>query len=62
MTIASIKKVNEAIAHTGVELVKDRNYFYFADTGAEYIADSIASIYSNSLPKMTKQEWLDYVA
>tara|TARA_R110000851_G_scaffold178010_10_gene324949 strand:- start:1679 stop:1867 length:189 start_codon:yes stop_codon:yes gene_type:complete len=62
MTVATIKKVNAAIADKGVELVKGNGYFYFADTGEDYVADFIDSVYSTTLRCMTVEEWVAHVS
>lgn len=61
MTAATIKKINAAIAKHGVEIVKGNGYFYFADTGAEFVADSVSSVYSCHLRCMTLEKWVEYV-
>ena len=62
MTKPTLNKVNEAIAYYGVELVKGKGYFYFADTGSRYVADSIPSVYSTRLTTMSLEKWVEYVA
>lgn len=60
MTAATLNKVNEALAEHGVELVKGKDYFYFADTTCAACADSIPSVMSNVLRCMTLEEWVEY--
>ena len=63
ITTATINKVNTAIKHHGVELVKGNGYFYFADLAGsdEYKADKIRSVYCTKLGCMTLEEWIEYV-
>ena len=61
MTAATITKINAAIAKHGVEVVKGNGYFYFADTGEEFVADKIKSVYSMNLRCMSLEEWVSYV-
>lgn len=62
MTTATLNKVNEALYEHDVELVKGKDYFYFADldTSPHHRADSIPSVYSNVLRCMTLEEWVEY--
>jgi hypothetical protein len=63
MTVATIKKVNAAIAKYDVEMVKGTGYFYFVGlAGSSYhLDDLISSIYSNSLRDMSIQQYVDHV-
>ena len=63
MTAATITKINKAIAHRGVEVVKGNGYFYFADlpNAPEYNADHIPSVYSCHLRCMSLEEWVVHV-
>lgn len=63
MTAATLNKVNAAIAHHHVELVKGEGYFYFAalNDAAQSTADQIASVYSNQLRCMSLEAWIAYV-
>ena len=61
MTAATINKINAQIAKHGVEVVKGDGYFYFADIGEDFVADSIPSYYSVQLRVMTVDQWVDYV-
>ena len=62
MTAATLNKVNEALAEHGVELVKAKDYFHFADLpgSPHHRADSIPSVMSTALRCMTLEEWVDY--
>ena len=62
MTAATLNKVNEALAEHGVELVKGKDYFYFADLpgSLHYRAIGIPSVMSNVLRCMTLEEWVEY--
>ena len=64
MTAPTIKKINAAIAHHGVEVVKGSGYFYFADLpGApEYNADKIESVFSGGFLRcMSLEDWIAHV-
>ena len=61
MTAATINKVNAAIEKYGVELVKGNGYFYFMDTGEDFVADLIDSVYSTTLRGMTLESWVKHV-
>ena len=64
MTAATYKKINAAIAHHGVELVKGNGYHYFSDLpdAINFNADRINSVYDGGfLRSMTLEEWVDYV-
>lgn len=61
MTAATVTKINAEIAKHGIEVVRGNGYFYFADTGEAYLADSIPSVYSAQLRCMTLEKWVDYV-
>lgn len=61
MTAATITKINEAIAKHGVEVVKGNGYFYFADTGEDFVADDVPSVWSAQLRCMTLEQWIDHV-
>ena len=61
MAKATINKINAAIAGKSVEVVKGNGYFYFADIGNDYVAESIPSYYSCQLGSMSLEEWVDYV-
>ena len=58
----TIKAINDKIAPHGVELVKGCGYFYFADIGEAFVADSVASVYSAQLNCMSLAAWTDHVA
>ena len=62
MTAATINKINAAIAHHGVAVHKGNGYFYFYDIGADFIADSIPSVYSMTLRCMSLEDWAAHVA
>lgn len=61
MTAATINKVNAAIEKHGVELVKGNGYFYFMDTGEEFVADRIDSVYSTTLRALSLESWVKHV-
>jgi hypothetical protein len=63
MTIATITKINAAIAAHGVEVVKGNGYFYFADLPSHdaFTADRIPSVYSAQLRCMTLEQWAEHV-
>ena len=63
MTVATINKINAEIAKHGVEVVKGKGYFYFADlpNSPEYKADLIRSVYSMQLRGMSLEDWVEYV-
>ena len=56
-----IKDVNAHIAQFGVELVRGKGYFYFADITDEPIAEKIPSVYTNYLRSMTFRQWYLHV-
>ncbi len=61
MATATLNKINEAIAKHGVEVVKGNGYFYFANTGEEYLAQHVPSVYSAQPRCMSLEEWIAYV-
>jgi hypothetical protein len=61
MTAATINKINAEIAKHGVEVVKGNGYFYFADTGEEFVSGKIKSVYSMNLRCMSLEDWVSYV-
>ena len=61
MTLATINNINKSIAKHGVEVVRGKGYFYFADIGDKYVADTIPSVYSFHLRCMTLEKWVCYV-
>jgi hypothetical protein len=56
-----IKDVNAHIAQFGVELVRGKGYFYFADITDEPVADKIPSVYTPYLRSMTFRQWYEHV-
>ena len=56
-----IKNVNTHIAKFGVELVRGKGYFYFADITDEPVADEIPSVYTYHLRSMTFCQWYEHV-
>ena len=56
-----IKDVNTHIAKFGVELVRGKGYFYFADITDEPVADKIPSVYTFYLRSMTFRQWYEHV-
>lgn len=63
MTIATIKKVNEAIAKHGVELIKSYDYFHFSGLAGDdrFNEDKIESVFSRSIKDMTVEGWVGHV-
>jgi hypothetical protein len=61
MTAATINKINASIAQHGVAIHKGNGYFFFYDTGAEFVADRIPSVYSTTLRCMSLEEWTSHV-
>lgn len=59
MTIATLSKVNAAIAHKGIELVKGHGYFYFAAL-ATAPADVVtpASVYTTRVTDLSLEDWI----
>jgi hypothetical protein len=57
----TMRKVNEALAPFGVEVVKGNGYFYFADAGEAYVAHKIPSVYDMRLSCMSQEQWVDHV-
>lgn len=63
MAAATINKINAAIAHRGIELVKGEGYFYFAaltDEG-QLVADRVPSVISDILRCMSLEDWIAHV-
>ena len=59
--MTTLNKVNQAISTYGVELVKGKGYFYFADIGDSFVADNILSVYSMHINCMSLEQWIKYV-
>lgn len=60
MTAATVNKINAALAKHGVEVVKGKGYFYFADLpeAPTYHAQHVASVFSTTLRCMSLEEWI----
>jgi len=55
----TINKINKAIKHLNLELVKGYGYFYFAVTDFNYgIYSQCSSVYVNKLNENTLEEWI----
>lgn len=61
MTGTTLKTINLHIADFGVELIKGKGYFYFADITDKPVADTIPSVYTCHLRSMTLMQWYEYV-
>lgn len=61
MTAATLNKINAAIAHHDVELVKGAGYFYFAALTDEAPADRVPSVFSLELRCMSLEDWIGHV-
>lgn len=61
MTHATMKNINEAIAKHGLEVVKGKGYFYFADTSEAFVADRVPSVWSAQLRCLSLEGWVEHV-
>jgi len=61
MTLATLKKVNQAIATRGVELVKHFDYFYFVGLNDEAMDNLPESVYVRCITDLTLDQWLAHV-
>jgi len=61
MTLATLKKVNQAIAARGIELVKHFDYFYFVGLTDEAMDNLPESVYVRRITDLTLDQWLAHV-
>ncbi len=58
MTLATLKKVNDAIKAKDLELVKHPDYFYFMGLTDEAMDHIPTSVYVRRISDLTLEEWI----
>jgi hypothetical protein len=53
----TVKKINKAIGHLGLEIVKGHGYVYFLDFDGNQVGDSFMICYLNSL---SIERWISH--